>query len=557
MTMSLLLRTVLTLATLSSLSDGVAASQEIGVIHIKAFLAGAGGKTLPVPRHALLISDNPPSSTPRRVFTSLDGAVDVQLRPGNYTIESDKPFAFEGKGYQWTQIVNVVAGRDAVLELTADNAEIAPLTAETTTADAPRDPDSSSLLAQWQASVIELWSSTSHASGFVIDPKGLVVTNQQAVGGAVTVEAQVTPTVKVAARVLATDPQRDVAVLWLHPETVASLRPVPLRCGEQTNRPIVKDQEVIAIEAALGQPKDTTSGEVESIATRAIMSDLTVGNGGAGGPVFTVDGSVVGLTSAVDDRIAQRRGETRIVRIGDVCEVIAAAEKNMKDAVPPSAAPLPVEPAKPYPVDALKDAMARRTGNLNPYQIPSPDFDVSFLTPVLNYAAQQRLEQRGQGARGGDARPVDMESALRRLLLDFGNWSNYVAAVPPVLLVRVTPKLVESFWTKVARGAAQTQGVQLPPLKRFRSGFSSMRAYCGDAEITPVHPFKIEHRVSDSDSVYEGLYVFDPDALRPECGTVKLVLYSEKEPEKGTTHIVDAKVVKQIWQDFEPYRALR
>ena len=99
--------------------------------------------------------------------------------------------------------------------------------------------------------------------------------------------------------------------------------------------------------------------------------------------------------------------------------------------------------------------------------------------------------------------------------MDFGNWSDYVSTVPPVLLIRVTPKLVEGFWAKVARGAVQTQGVSLPPLKRFKSGFARLRAFCGDAELTPIHPFKLEYRVSNSESIYEGLYAFEPDALSP------------------------------------------
>ena len=132
-----------------------------------------------------------------------------------------------------------------------------------------------------------------------------------------------------------------------------------------------------------------------------------------------------------------------------------------------------------------------------------------------------------------------------------------MADVPPVLLVRATPKLSESFWTTVARGAAWTQGVSLPPIESVRSGgFSRMRAFCGDAEVTPIHPFKLEQRVSETDAIYEGLYVFAPEALGPQCGTVKLVLYSEKEPEKGDTRVVDPKVLQQIWQDFTPYRAL-
>ena len=43
-------------------------------------------------------------------------------------------------------------------------------------------------------------------------------------------------------------------------------------------------------------------------------------------------------------------------------------------------------------------------------------------------------------------------------------------------------------------------------------------------------------------------------ALVPECGAVKLVLYSDKQPEKADTLVVDPNVVQQIWRDFAPYR---
>jgi hypothetical protein len=183
---------------------------------------------------------------------------------------------------------------------------------------------------------------------------------------------------------------------------------------------------------------------------------------------------------------------------------------------------------RPFPVNALKDAAQRRAGSLSPYQMSSSDFDVAFMTPVLVYGAQ------GFG--------------------DFGNWAEYVADVPPVLLVRVTPKLVEGFWTTVARGAARTQGVAVPPDKHFKSGLSRMRVFCGAAEVTPIHPFKLKQPLSESDAISEGLYVFDPSALGPQCGPVKLVLYSEKEPAKGDTRLVDPKVLQQIWRDFAPYR---
>jgi hypothetical protein len=78
-----------------------------------------------------------------------------------------------------------------------------------------------------------------------------------------------------------------------------------------------------------------------------------------------------------------------------------------------------------------------------------------------------------------------------------------------------------------------------------------MQAFCGRTEVTPIHPFKIELRVSETDALYEGLYVFDPAALGPGCDTVSFVLYSEKEPTKADTRVVDPRMLQQIWRDFE------
>ena len=74
-----------------------AAAQTQTVLHIKVAVKDADGRSTPVPRYLLLVSDNPPTAPPRRVMTALDGSADVRLRPGNYTIESDQPFAFQGR----------------------------------------------------------------------------------------------------------------------------------------------------------------------------------------------------------------------------------------------------------------------------------------------------------------------------------------------------------------------------------------------------------------------------------------------------------------------------
>ena len=115
----------LILAALLAVVPGAAPGQAVGVLHVKVTLTDAARASMPVPGHALLISDNPATSAPRRVVTAADGTAEVRLRPGNYTVESDRPLAFRGRRYQWMQIVDIVAGRDTTLELTAENAEAA------------------------------------------------------------------------------------------------------------------------------------------------------------------------------------------------------------------------------------------------------------------------------------------------------------------------------------------------------------------------------------------------------------------------------------------------
>ena len=526
-----------------------AAAQESGRLHITVTLTGASQQPTPVPRHTLLISDNPTSAPPRAIVTGADGTADVRLRPGNYTVESDQPVVFEGHAFQWTQMVDIVAGGDLVLRLTSANAEVAPLPPATPASQAAaREPDLA-VLARWQDSVVALWTPTAHASGFVVGANGLIATNQRVIAGATSVEVQLTPTVKVAARVLVADAARDVAVLRIDPGIAGALPAVPLGCADPAT---VKrsGQELVAIGAPLRQQKGPAFGSVDRVSAHTIGTDFVLPAGSAGGPVLTTDGALVGMTSVDEERADERRQNARVVGVVDVCDVVGSAEKKVNDGVPPSGAHLPVEPPAPFPEDILRNVARQGARSLTPYQMSSSDFDITFITPQLTYRA---LSSDSGNTRG--PRPPGIDPSV--LVTDFSNWSDYVGDIPPVLLVRVTPKLVEGFWTKVGRGAARTQGVAVPALTRPKSGFSRLRALCGDAEVTPIHPFRLEHRFSETDTIDEGLYVFDPGALGPSCGTVKLVLYSEKAPDRADTRIVDPKVIDRIWDDFAPYRALK
>lgn len=520
-----------------------------GVLRVSVVLTGEGNVATPVRRHLLLISDNPSSAPPRRVFTGADGTVDVRLSPGNYTVESDQPVVFEGRTFQWIQTVDLVAGRETSLALTAANADtVTPPPSAPAPSNAEPGEDRASIAARWQESVVAIWSPRSHASGVVVDGAGLVVTNHQGVGADTAVEVQFSPTRKVRGLVVATDAERDLAVVRIDPAVAAAVPVVPLGCGQPTAAPNVGD-EIIGLEAPLRQPKGAISGAVTRVATRIIESDLLPGTGGSGGPVFSARGEFLGILSEGDARMRRNAADVRVVRAAGVCEVVARAQGALATTAVPPATLLPVEPAKAYPTAALGDGatlLARRP----PVQATSSGFDVTFLTPVhVHGGREQRL------ATSGRSMPAGAAFLRARLATEFANWDDYVAEVPPVLFIRVTPKMVESVWMKIARGAAYTQGMALPAIKRPSSGFSSMTVWCGDREVTPIHPFVLGIEVSDTDTVSEGLYAFAPDAISPACGAVRLDLRSQKEPAKADVVTVDPKVLEQIWADFAVYRA--
>jgi hypothetical protein len=513
---------------------GAAPAQGLAVLHLKVSVLDTDGRPMAVARHALLISDNPSTAPPRRVVTSPEGTAQLPLRPGNYTVESDHPFVLDGRTYEWLQTLDIVAGRDVMLELTMANATVGAATADVlrdaaTTPNAPA-LRADSILSAWQASAFGLWTPLGHAGGFLADSSGLVVTSARAIGTVASVEVQVSQTVKVTGTVILADPSGSVAVVRVSPSAIDGIRPVPLACDVAA---VTADPDQYVIEVPLFGQKD-------------INESLLASAGAAGGPVFGGDGRAVGLAAPAEPSAGRQRMDVRVVDAKSVCASLEVARTRLDASEPPNALRLPVEPARRQGAPTAGAAVSAGTFNLSPYQLSSQDFDVTFLTPPVLASARAKRDWTG-------GRADDLNG--RRVATEFEQWDDYVAEAPPLLYVRVTPRLVEGFWMKVARGAASTQGAQIPPIKRLRPGFSRMRLVCGGKDVTPIHPFRIQARVTETDAIDEGFYVFDPGAIGPDCGSLSIVLSSVKDPNKTETRVVDPAIVRRVWDDFASVRA--
>lgn len=141
--------------------------------------------------------------------------------------------------------------------------------------------------------VVEIVRPTSRGTGFSL-PGGIVVTAAHVVKGATTVSLKTSDDKSVAAEVLWTNADRDIAVL----RTDAKIPAAALDCGTaEVGDDIFTIGNPIGVEfiAAYGKiaGKARPYGPVKSV----YVTNMATVYGQSGGPVFNADGLVIGLNS--------------------------------------------------------------------------------------------------------------------------------------------------------------------------------------------------------------------------------------------------------------------
>lgn len=412
-------------------------------------------------------------------------------------------------------------------------------------------------------SIVTVWSETGHGTGFIFSADGMILTNQHVVGPSEYIAVQFDATHKIPAVLLASDAQKDIAVLWADVSTLPGARAAELAKKDELEPPVVEGEKVFTIGSPLHQRKVITTGIVSKVEKHAIISDININHGNSGGPLFNSLGKVAGITTFGDFTGQGGPGISGIVRVEDAEGVIADATNKKASLPKPSGTFLPVEPVDLYPIDAIKAALQVDKFDYKPYAFSAGDYDISIVTPVLRYYAEE--SSRVRAAKEKEKRNRKSAEAVQgtfRPLDDLRNWNQYVGDYEPVIYVRATPKLRETGGSMFLRSLAAAGGAYNVPAKmRFKTDFYRMRLKCGSKEIQPIEPGKIAHvvdvkngLVNATDATYEGFYVYPADAINPSCGGVALELMSEKNPNTATIKALNEKTVAKVWADFEPYR---
>jgi len=142
---------------------------------------------------------------------------------------------------------------------------------------------------------------TALGSGFIIDKKGIVVTNNHVIQGAEDIIVSVNGSKEYKAKIIGTDPYMDLAVL----EIEGDEKFIPVSFGD-SDKSRVGDW-VIAIGNPFGFGGTVTSGIISSRnrdigLTRYddfIQTDASINQGNSGGPLFNLDGEVIGINTAI------------------------------------------------------------------------------------------------------------------------------------------------------------------------------------------------------------------------------------------------------------------
>lgn len=138
-------------------------------------------------------------------------------------------------------------------------------------------------------------------SGFIISSDGTIVTNNHVVKGARTLSVTLDDGTVLPAKVVGTDPRTDIAVL-----KVDAKKPLPfIQLGNSRN---VKPGEwVVAMGNPFGLGGSVTAGIVSAVSRdigagpydQFIQVDAPINQGNSGGPLFTQDGKVIGMNTAI------------------------------------------------------------------------------------------------------------------------------------------------------------------------------------------------------------------------------------------------------------------
>ena len=166
-------------------------------------------------------------------------------------------------------------------------------------------------------------------SGFIVSSDGYILTNAHVVDGANVVTVKLTDKREFRAKVVGADKQSDVAVLKIDAKNL----PI-VKIGDPNGSKV--GQWVVAIGSPYGFDNTVTSGIISAKSrslpnenyTPFIQTDVPVNPGNSGGPLFNLQGEVIGINSMIYSQTGGFQGLSFAIPINEAIKVKDALVKT-------------------------------------------------------------------------------------------------------------------------------------------------------------------------------------------------------------------------------------
>ena len=450
-------------------------------------------------------------------------------------------------------------------------------------ADAPqptqkrRITDEARIFNQAQAAVFQVFGDRGHGSGFLVDSSGLVVTNHHVISDSKYLRVQINEKVKVKAELLASDSDKDIAILRINDWIVKDVQPLPLASASATDPIVYIGEKVVAIGSPLTQTNILTSGIVSKVDDEAIISDVNINPGNSGGPMLNTLGQVVGInTFGIQKQSGP--GISGSVLISEALVLIEEARSKADLSPPPSPELLPVMPEELFPLDALKSSVLVGNFDESLYTFSSGDFNFSVSTPPYDYFRIKRADLRLKSVRMmRESQAGRTEQVKANFFSDLQNHLRQADAYQPVVSFKVSPKVGQTGSSILlnalgrAASAYASTSFRASYTYEFKGDVDDFKLYRDGVLITDIErsvgfePLVISSstwskEVNAYDIAQIGTFTYPIEVFRPEDGrfpNIVIEVDDLKKKAKGISSLnrvsVSPATIRRIWTDFIPY----
>jgi S1-C subfamily serine protease len=206
--------------------------------------------------------------------TRLNGECETEVPAGRYQLATPFPIDLQGRRYTWSMGLSLTDAHE-IIELTNDNATVEQVSSDN--GDSAKyvfgtGRDLTLLFERLKKSTVTVRADAHEGSGFIVDASGLIVTNNHVVEFSRYLAVLFDRKHKVTARLLAVNPSKDIAVLWVNlqafPEAVTAALVSPDAASQVAER-------VFTIGSPMGRERCSLAASSARWKTRQFLATST------------------------------------------------------------------------------------------------------------------------------------------------------------------------------------------------------------------------------------------------------------------------------------------